>query len=92
MSAQTLGNAHQTVTGIELLTVVGVAYAVSCCGSYKAAQPANEPQKSFFRAGRAVLVTLDRPLALLDEIGESGRPLSGDRPDRRRRQLIPEAR
>jgi len=73
-----LDNVHQIVAGVVLLTVIGIAYG----GTFllrvvRGSQPANDLQKSFFRAGHAhagVLVILGLLVLLLTQLNEVGQP------------------
>ena len=75
-----LDNAHQTIAGVVLLTVIGIAYG----GTFllrvvRGAVPANGLQKSFFRAGHAhagVLVILGLLTLLYMQLNEVGQPWS----------------
>ena len=73
-----LDDVHQIITGIVLLTVVGIAYG----GTFmlrvvRGGQPANDLQKTFFRAGHAhagVLVILGLLVMLLTQLNDVGQP------------------
>ena len=73
-----LDNVHQIVTGVVLLTVIGIAYG----GTFllrvvRGGQPTNDLQKSFFRAGHAhagVLVILGLVVLMLTQLNEVGQP------------------
>jgi hypothetical protein len=76
-----LDNHNQIVAGVVLLTVIGIAYG----GTFmlrvvQGRQPANDLQKSFFRAGHAhagVLVILGLLVMLLTQLNQIGSPWSG---------------
>jgi hypothetical protein len=78
MRTEMLDNAHQIVAGVVLLTVIGIAYG----GTFllrvvRGNQPANDLQKTFFRAGHAhagVLVILGLLVMLLTELNDVGQP------------------
>src|SRR3954454_3826896 len=71
-------NAHQIVAGVVLLTVIGIAYG----GTFmlrvvRGSVPANDLQKSFFRAGHAhagVLVILGLVVLMLTQLNDIGQP------------------
>ncbi len=73
-----LDNLHQIVAGVVLLSVIGIAYG----GTFllrvtRGGVPANDLQKSFFRAGHAhagVLVILGLVVLLHMRLGDVGRP------------------
>jgi hypothetical protein len=73
-----LDNVHQVITGVVLLTVIGIAYG----GTFllrvvQGDQPTNDLQKSFFRAGHAhagVLVILGLVVELLTQLNQIGQP------------------
>ncbi len=73
-----LDNLHQIVAGVVLLSVIGIAYG----GTFllrvtRGGVPANDLQKSFFRAGHAhagVLVILGLLVLLYVQLGDVGRP------------------
>jgi hypothetical protein len=73
-----LDNNYQIVTGIVLLTVIGIAYG----GTFllrvvQHAVPTNDLQKSFFRAGHAhagVLVILGLVVLMLTQQNDVGQP------------------
>jgi hypothetical protein len=73
-----LDNVHQIIAGVVLLTVIGIAYG----GTFllrvvQGGQPANDLQKSFFRAGHAhagVLVILGLLVMLLTQLNDVGQP------------------
>jgi hypothetical protein len=73
-----LDNAYQIVTGIVLLTVIGIAYG----GTFllrvvQHGVPTNDLQKSFFRAGHAhagVLVILGLVVLMLTQLNDVGQP------------------
>jgi hypothetical protein len=75
-----LDNHNQLVAGIVLLTVIGIAYG----GTFmlrvvRGGQPANDLQKSFFRAGHAhagVLVILGLVVLMLTQLNQVGGPWS----------------
>jgi hypothetical protein len=73
-----LDNHYQIVAGVVLLTVIGIAYG----GTFllrvvRHGVPANDLQKSFFRAGHAhagVLVILGLVVLMLTQLNEVGQP------------------
>jgi hypothetical protein len=73
-----LDNHYQIVAGIVLLSVIGIAYG----GTFmlrvvRGGQPANDLQKSFFRAGHAhagVLVILGLVVMLLTQLNRIAQP------------------
>jgi hypothetical protein len=73
-----LDNGVQIVAGVVLLSVIGIAYG----GTFllrvtRGGVPANDLQKSFFRAGHAhagVLVILGLLVLLYMQLGDVGRP------------------
>ena len=73
-----LDNIHQIVTGVVLLSVIGIAYG----GTFilkvtRGSVPANELQQRFFRAGHAhagVLVILGLLVMLLTQLNEVAQP------------------
>ena len=73
-----LDSVHQIVAGVVLLTVIGIVYG----GTFvlrvvRGAQPANDLQTSFFRAGHAhagVLVILGLLVMLLTQLNDVGQP------------------
>jgi hypothetical protein len=73
-----LDNNYQIVTGIVLLTVIGIAYG----GTFllrvvQHGVPTNDLQKSFFRAGHAhagVLVILGLVVLTLTQLNDVGQP------------------
>jgi hypothetical protein len=75
-----LDNLHQIVAGVVLLSVIGIAYG----GTFllrvtRGGVPANDLQKSFFRAGHAhagVLVILGLVVLLHMRLGDVARPWS----------------
>jgi len=75
-----LDSVHQVIAGAVLLTVIGVAYGgrfvfTTVAGKF----PANDLQKSFFRAGHAhaaVLIILGLVIMLLVEASEVPEPFA----------------
>ena len=75
-----LDNVHQIVTGVVLLSVIGIAYGGTfLLRVFRGGVPTNDLQKSFFRAGHAhagVLVILGLLVLLLTELNEVSQPWS----------------
>jgi hypothetical protein len=75
-----LDNAHQIVAGVVLLSVIGIAYGGTfLLRVFGGRVPANDLQKSFFRAGHAhagVLVILGLLVMTLTQLNEVGQPWS----------------
>jgi hypothetical protein len=75
-----LDNIHQIVAGVVLLTVIGIAYGGTfLLRVFRGDVPANDLQKSFFRAGHAhagVLVILGLLTMLYMQLNEVGQPWS----------------
>lgn len=75
-----LDNSHQIVTGVVLLSVIGIAYGGTfLLRVFRGGVPTNDLQKSFFRAGHAhagVLVILGLLVMLLTELNEVPQPWS----------------
>jgi len=73
-----LDNTHQIVAGVVLLTVLGIAYGGTfLLRVFGGRMPANDLQKSFFRAGHAhagVLVILGLLVMLLTQQNDVGQP------------------
>ena len=73
-----LDNAHQIVAGVVLLTVIGIAYGGTfLLRVFGGRMPANDLQKSFFRAGHAhagVLVILGLLVMLYTQLNQVGQP------------------
>ena len=69
---------HQIVAGVVLLSVIGIAYGGTfLLRVFRGNVPANDLQKSFFRAGHAhagVLVILGLLVLLLTQLNEVGQP------------------
>lgn len=72
-----LANHHQIVAGVVLLSVIGIAYGGTfLLRVFRGNVPANDLQKSFFRAGHAhagVLVILGLLVMQLTQLNEVGR-------------------
>src|SRR4029450_2100199 len=75
-----LDNSHQIVTGMVLLSVIGIAYGGTfLLRVFTGGMPTNDLQKSFFRAGHAhagVLVILGLLVMLLTQLNGVGQPWS----------------
>ena len=75
-----LDNTHQIITGVVLLSVIGIAYGGTfLLRVFRGGVPTNELQKSFFRAGHAhagVLVILGLLVLLLTQLNEVSQPWS----------------
>jgi len=75
-----LDNVHQIITGVVLLSVIGIAYGGTfLLRVFRGGVPTNDLQKSFFRAGHAhagVLVILGLLVLLLTELNEVSQPWS----------------
>ena len=73
-----LDDVHQIIAGAVLLSVIGIAYGGTfLLRVFGGKMPANDLQKSFFRAGHAhagVLVILGLLVMLLTQLNETGEP------------------
>jgi hypothetical protein len=73
-----LNNSIQIVAGVVLLSVIGIAYGGTFMLRVVTRQvPANDLQKSFFRAGHAhagVLVILGLVVMMLTQLNDVGQP------------------
>lgn len=73
-----LDDVHQIITGVVLLSVIGIAYGGTfLIRVFSGGVPTNDLQKSFFRAGHAhagVLVILGLLVMLLTQLNDVGQP------------------
>jgi hypothetical protein len=73
-----LDDVHQILTGVVLLSVIGIAYGGTfLLRVFRGTVPTNDLQKSFFRAGHAhagVLVILGLLVLLLTRLNEVAQP------------------